>query len=167
MEKYNRLQLLKECYNLETERCNKVERKAYAYIVIIGISIAILANGIVGLLHVCGNLPSYIVIIGLVSIIAIILFMVLSIYHSIKVVSRASYCYIDPEDVHSNYKDEEFEDKLCDDYKHAIKYNLKSTNAKVDEMVKAQKFMIVANMLILVSVIIVSIACAIASYIAL
>ena len=159
-----RIQYIKECYDLEMQRANKVDKKATSYIVMLGVTIAIFANVIIQLLHGGINLVSPVAIFSLISLNAIIMFIGLAMYNSIKVVSRSSYCYINPADVHSNYKEEELETKLCDDYKHAIKYNQKSTNAKVDSIVKAQKYMLVAIILILAYVIIASISYPIASY---
>lgn len=143
-----RILYLKECYNMEIQRCSKVEQKATTYIGMLSVVATILANGIIRLLQDGNKLPSGMVALSLVFLTLISIFMVVSIYYGIKAVRKRTYSYINPDDVHSNYKEEELETKLCDDYKEAIRNNQTPTNNKVDAMDRAQRYMLWATGLI-------------------
>ena len=105
------------------------------------------------------------VALSLIFLTAISVFMVISIYYGIKAVRKRTYSYINPDDVHTNYKEEELEEKLCDDYKEAIRNNQTPTNAKVDAMDRAQRYMLWATGLIASYAIIATIIYFIDSYI--
>lgn len=143
-----RISYLKDCYNMELQRCSKVEQKATTYIGMLSVVATILANGIIRLLQDGNKLPTGMVALSLIFLTAISILMVISIYYGIKAVRKRTYSYINPDDVHTNYKEEELEGKLCDDYKQAIRYNQTPTNAKVDAMDRAQRYMLWATGLI-------------------
>lgn len=145
-----RIQYLKECYNMEIQRCSKVEQKATTYIGMLSVVATILANGIIRLLQDGSKLPPCMVAISLIFLTAISALMVASICYGIQAVRKRTYSYINPDDIHTNYEDAELETKLCDDYKQAIKNNQTPTNAKVDAMDLAQKCMLAATILIAV-----------------
>lgn len=149
-ENNKRIPYLKECYNMEIQRCSKVEQKATTYIGMLSVVATILANGIIRLLQDGSKLPSGMVALSLIFLTTISALMVVSIYYGIQAVRKRTYSYINPDDVHSNYKDEELEAKLCDDYKQAIRNNQTPTNAKVDAMDRAQKYMLAATILVAV-----------------
>ena len=159
-----RIQYLKECYNMEIQRCSKVEQKATTYIGMLSVVATILANGIIRLLQDGSKLPPCMVAISLIFLTTISALMVVSIYYGIQTVRKRTYSYINPDDVHSNYKDEELETKLCDDYKQAIRNNQTPTNAKVDAMDRAQKYMLAATILVAVYAITATIIYFIESY---
>lgn len=159
-----RIPYLKECYNMEIQRCSKVEQKATTYIGMLSVVATILANGIIRLLQDGNEIPSGIVALSLVFLTSISALMVVSIYYGIQAVRKRTYLYINPDDVHSNYKENELETKLCDDYKLAIRNNQKPTNAKVDAMDRAQKYMLRATILIAIYAIIATIIYFVDSY---
>ena len=159
-----RIPYLTECYKLEIQRCSKVEQPAPTYIGMLSVVATILANGIIRLLQDGSKLSPGMVAISLIFLTAISALMVISICYGFQAVRKRTYSYINPDDVHSNYKDAELETKLCNDYKLAIRNNQTPTNAKVDAMDRAQKYMLAATILVAVYAITATIIYFIESY---
>ena len=136
-----KIKYFRECYEAENARRRNVEQKASIYIGTLGVVGTILANGLIRLVQDTNTMPAFITLLCVLFIVAITVCMTCSSYHAIgAVLKKNNYC-IDPREIKSNYKDEDLEENLCDDYYKATIANYDITNLKVDSMDSAQFWM--------------------------